>query len=343
MTEPTVPPSRRMRRNLQRVTMTDVAAAADVSPSTVSLFLRRPGAVSDRIGARVSAAIEELGYVPNAMAGGLAAAGSRVVSVIVPSLRNAFFSETLSALEGLLAHAGLQVLVGHTEYSLAQEEALVRAALSWAPAAVVLTGQRHTDTTRALLRKAATPVVEMWELGGVPIDQAVGFSHAAVGHRIAQRFVERGYASAAFLGARLADDSRAGQRAAGFLAGMEAAARPARLLEDPDPASTGVGARLLARMLDAPVRAVACSNDTLALGVLFEAQRRGLAVPGDLAVAGFGDLDFAAQTVPPLTTIRPSADRIAAQVAACILARNTDPEASTSHDTGFTFMARESA
>lgn len=347
------PRSPRKRRKMQSITMTDVAQLAAVSPSTVSLYLRKPAAVSERISLRVKAAIDELGYVPNYVAGGLAAAGSRVVSVIVPSLRNAFFSETVTELERLLAQHGLQTLVGHTEYSREQEEALVRAALSWAPAAIVLTGCTHTQATRDLLRKTATPVVEMWELGCTPIDQAVGFSHEAAGRCIARRFIEQGYDSAAFLGARLGEDLRAAQRAQGFLDEMAEAGLPARLLEDAQPASTASGVRLLAAMDDAPARAVACSNDTLALGVLFEAQRRGISVPGTLAVAGFGDLDFAAQTVPPLTTIRPAADQIAAKVAGCILAR--DPlagpgsaaeadgaDAPRSHDTGFTFVPRAS-
>ena len=337
----------RKRRKMQRVTMTDVAKHADVSPSTVSLYLRKPEAVSERIGQRVEHAIAELGYVPNYVAGGLAAAGSRVVSVIVPSLRNAFFSDTVTELEKLLAESRLQTLVGHTEYSATQEEALVRAALSWAPAAVVLTGTAHTQATRDLLRRNGTPVVEMWELTDDPIDQAVGFSHEDVGRRIARHFIGKGYESAAFLGARMGDDKRAADRARGFEAEMRAYGVPVQVVEDHAPASTGSAARLLDN-LDSPVRAVACSNDTVALGVLFEAQRRGIAVPGELAIAGFGDLEFSAQSVPPLTPVRPSASEIAARVADCIRAR--DPLTATSgagegprvFDTGFTFVPRES-
>ncbi|MDB6177404.1 LacI family DNA-binding transcriptional regulator [Paracoccus sp. Z330] len=337
----------RTRRKMQRVTMSDVAKAAAVSPSTVSLFLRKPSAVSERIASRVQRSIDELGYVPNYVAGGLAAAGSKVVSVIVPSLRNAFFSETVAELERLLARGGLQTLVGHTEYSLDQEEALVRAALSWAPAAVVLTGCRHNAATRKLLLRSNTPVVEMWELGGQVIDQAVGFSHEQVGRHIARRFIDQGYESAAFIGARLDEDFRAAQRSEGFLAEMQEAGITARLVENSAPASTSNGVRLFEEVCMNPVRAIACSNDTLALGVLFEAQRRDLSIPTELALAGFGDLDFAAQMVPPLTTVRPAADKIARKVAECILRpqAETDRQNSpfpTEHDTGFTLVPRAS-
>ena len=70
-------------------------------------------------------------------AGTPAAASSRAVSVIVPSIRNAFFAETVSTLQAELGKEKIQVLLGHTEYSEREEENLVRAALSWSPAAIV--------------------------------------------------------------------------------------------------------------------------------------------------------------------------------------------------------------
>ncbi|PZX16999.1 LacI family transcriptional regulator [Palleronia aestuarii] len=343
MTEPdrSDHPERR-RRKMQSVTMSDVARAAQVSPSTVSLYLRKPEAVSERVGARVADAIETLGYVPNFVAGGLAAATSRVVSVTVPSLRNAFFSETVTELERLLSGRSLHTLVGHTEYSLEQEERLVRAALSWSPAAVVLTGHTHTDTTRDLLARSGASVVEMWDFGPDPIGRSVGFSHHAVGRCIADHFASQGYGSGAFAGARLTEDARAAQRAQGFLDGMRDRGLSARLVEVAGPASTGAGADLLSRVMEDPVRAVACSNDTVALGVMFEAARRGLRVPQDLAVAGFGDLEFAAQTIPPLTTVRPPAKRIAAAVAEAVLL-GPDGDAPRRVDVKFAFCRRGSA
>ena len=171
----------RKRRKMQRVTMMDVAKHAQVSPSTVSLYLRKPESVSPAAGQEIARAVSTLGYVPNLVAGGLAAASSKVVSIIVPSIRNAFFAETVSTLQAELRAEGLQVLLGHSEYAEAEEEALIRTALSWSPAAVVLTGLTHSPDARKLLKASGIPVIEMWELGGEPIDMAVGFSHPEVG------------------------------------------------------------------------------------------------------------------------------------------------------------------
>ncbi len=323
----------RRRRKMQRVTMVEVAALAAVSPSTVSLYLRKPAAVSPAAGRAIAHAIDSLGYRPNLVAGGLAAASSRVVGVVVPSIRNAFFADTVAALQSGLAAAGLQLLLGHTEYSEQEEEALVRTALSWAPAAVVLTGLGHSAATRRLLRASGLPVVEIWELGGEPIDMAVGFSHAAVGRTAAAHLLAKGRRRLAFLGARLQDDRRARQRAEGFQAAARAAGATVDLVANPAPASAEVGGLLLDQLLrqssngGPEVDAVACSNDHVALGVLFECQRRGLAVPERLAVIGFGDLDYSAWSNPPLTTIRPSGALIGAEAARLIAARVASAEA----------------
>jgi LacI family gluconate utilization system Gnt-I transcriptional repressor len=339
----------RKRRKMQRVTMMDVAKLAQVSPSTVSLYLRKPAAVSPAAGQEIARAISTLGYVPNLVAGGLAAASSKVVSVIVPSIRNAFFAETVSTLQSELAAEGLQVILGHSEYGEDQEEALVRTALAWAPAAVVLTGLSHSAETRKLLQASGVPVVEMWEIGGEPVDMAVGFSHPQVGASAARHLLSKGRRSIAFLGARMQEDHRAAKRASGFVEETRRAAEPAscEIINHPGAATVEAGSLLLDRALQQvpDLDGIACSNDLVALGALFECQRQGIAVPDRLAVVGFGDLDFSASCIPSLTTIRPSGDLIGKEVARLILA-GIDGErpagASPIIDTGHVLVERRS-
>lgn len=338
----------RKRRKMQRVTMMDVAKLAQVSPSTVSLYLRKPAAVSPAAGKEIARAISALGYVPNLVAGGLAAASSKVVSIIVPSIRNAFFAETVSTLQSELAAESLQVLLGHSEYGEDQEEALVRTALSWAPAAVVLTGLSHSAETLKLLQASGVPVVEMWELGGKPIDMAVGFSHPQVGASAARHLLSKGRRTLAFLGARMQEDHRAAKRASGF---SETACTEdviaCEIINHPGAATVEAGSLLLNRALQQlpNLDGIACSNDLIALGALFECQRRGIAVPDGIAVVGFGDLDFSASCIPSLTTIRPSGDLIGREVARLILnsIHGQRPEgAARIIDTGHVLIERRS-
>ena len=339
----------RKRRKMQRVTMMDVAKLAQVSPSTVSLYLRKPAAVSPAAGQEIARAISTLGYVPNLVAGGLAAASSKVVSVIVPSIRNAFFAETVSTLQSELAAEGLQVILGHSEYGEDQEEALVRTALAWAPAAVVLTGLSHSSETRKLLQASGVPVVEMWEIGGKPVDMAVGFSHPQVGASAARHLLSKGRRSIAFLGARMQEDHRAAKRASGFAEEAKRAAERAtcEVINHPGAATVEAGSLLLSRVLQQvpDLDGIACSNDLIALGALFECQRQGIAVPDRIAVVGFGDLDFSASCIPSLTTIRPSGDLIGKEVARLILAGiHGDHSAGASRiiDTGHVLIERRS-
>jgi len=342
------PATLRRRRKMQRVTMTEVAHAAGVSPSTVSLYLRKPALVSPEIGARIAAVVDELGYVPSLVAGGLAAAGSRVVSIIVPSVRNAFFADTVSALQEELGASGLQLMLGHTDYSAAQEEALVRTALSWSPAAIVLVGMEHTRAARGLLLTTAVPVFEIWECGQSPTDTAVGFHNREVGIAAALHLIERGRTRLAFFGARMQEDRRAHQRAAGFARAVTDRGVDAPLMLDrPGVAATETGVALLDEALAADPRldAIACSNDIVALGVLFECQRRGIAVPDQLAVIGFGDLNFSASCVPPLTTIKPPGEAIGRKVGQLIGSRlqgSPRPASPQVFDLGFSLIVRQS-
>ena len=271
-----------------------------------------------------------------------------VVSIIVPSVRNAFFADTVSALQDALEPSGLQLMLGHTEYSLAREEALVRTALSWSPAAIVLVGLEHSRATRQLLLAAGVPVFEVWEHSQNPVDSAVGFHHREVGIAAATHLIERKRTRLCFLGARMSEDRRAEQRAAGFVRRVIDGGLPEPpVLNAPGNATTDAGARLLAEAVaaDPAIDGIGCSNDLIALGVLFECQRRGIAVPGRLGVIGFGDLVFSASCVPPLTTIRPPGDEIGRKVGELILQRlegaprPTRPQA---FDLGFKLKVRQS-
>lgn len=335
--------SKREQRQ-QRVTMTQVAELARVSPSTVSLFLRDPGRVASATVRAIESAIDALGYVPNAMAGGLAGGGGRLVGVVVPSVRNAFFAETILGLQETLAPEGLQVMLGNTGYDSRAEQAIVRSVLSWKPAAMVLTGLAHDRDTVRALRQSAVPVIETWEIGAQPLDLAIGFSHEAAGAAAARHLYGRGRRRLAFLGARLADDARARQRSQGFLAAATGAGAEAVCLDHPAPAGAQVGTILLDRLLrEGPaVDGLSCSNDLVALGVLFECQRRGLQVPGDLAVIGFGDQESSAYCNPTLTTIKPSGRVIGEEAGRQILARLAGQQRGDSNtiDTGFSLIQR---
>jgi len=326
--------------------MSDVAELAGVSTSTVSRALRNPGTVSPELRARVDAATASLGYVPNSMAGGLAASRTRTVGVIVPSLVNSFFSATIEAMAEVLNGDGYQILLGNSGYTIEREEALVNSFLSWSPAAIVLTGQIHSRITLQRLLNADMPIVEMWELGDNPLDTLVGFSHRAAGRAAARHLLDTGRQRLAFVGAAPEQDRRATQRGAGFSEAVIEAGFPAPVcLTMPERASVEGGGQLIAQLVTThpEIDGVFFSNDVLMLGALFECQRRCIRVPQALGLIGFGDLDFAAWSQPTLTTIRPPRREIGTAVAEHLLQRFRDPAGvATTIDLGFDLVIRGS-
>jgi LacI family transcriptional regulator, gluconate utilization system Gnt-I transcriptional repressor len=134
-------------------------------------------------------------------------------------------------------------------------------------------------------------------------------------------------------------------RAQAFIKAFEAA-QDIPVVSVESPANLGDGRRALTRLLDEHpgIDAVYCGADIMALGVLMEARHRGLSVPGQLKVIGYGDQNFAADTDPPLTTIRIDGTRIG-KLAASMLVEKIETGAGKQRkvDVGFTLVERETA
>jgi LacI family gluconate utilization system Gnt-I transcriptional repressor len=329
-------------------TLIDVAKVAGVSPITVSRALNQPHLVRPNTVAKVQEAVQQTGYVKNMMAGALASNRSKLISLVLPTIATPIFADMVEAASDRLTQAGYQVLLGLSRYEAWREEVLVETILSRRPDGVMLTGTLHTDITRRRLQLARIPVVEAWDMSPSPIDMVVGFSHEGVGHALARHLVERGYRRIAVLSA---DDPRAERRNQGLqaeLARMGIAVAAVQTM--PPPTTMQAGREGLTRLLAlAPdIDAVYCSSDTLAHGLMIEAMSRGLKVPEQLAVIGFGDLNFAAHTHPPLSTVRVDGRNIGLVAAQAILDRidgvtaDTDT-ASRVFDTGFQLIQRGSS
>ncbi|MBL8323652.1 MAG: LacI family DNA-binding transcriptional regulator [Rubrivivax sp.] len=358
-TEPRAPPARRSRRSSGAVTLHDVAKLAGIAPITASRAINTPAQVSPAVHQRVAEAIAKTGYVPNRLAGGLASSRSRLVAAVVPTISGPIFAPTIEALTESLAARGYQLMLGQSGYGAGQEgsreDALLEAIIGRRPDGVVLTGIVHSSLGRRRLLAAGIPVVETWDLTATPIDMLVGFSHAEVGRAVARFLQARGRRRLAVI---IGSDDRAAQRGAAFAAEAKALGLPdVRVITVPAPSTMRAGRSALGELLaDASpagpaagrgrraVDAVFCSSDLLALGVLAEAAARHVAVPKALAVVGFGDLAFAADTLPPLTTVHINAGAIGRQAAEFIVERAEGRSVPARViDIGFSITERESA
>jgi LacI family gluconate utilization system Gnt-I transcriptional repressor len=344
-----LPPPRRSRRKSGGTTLRDVAALAGVAPITASRALNTPNAVSEQILLRVRRAVEQTGYVPNMLAGGLASRKSRLVAAVIPTISGNVFLEMVQSLTASLAAYGYQLMLGQSGYEDSREDELLETIIGRRPDGVVLTGIMRSAQGRQRLLTSGIPVVETWDLTPNPIDMLVGFSHEKVGEAVARYLHGKGKRRVATLSA---NDQRAQRRMKAFSdtaveLGMVAPGEtevPGWLLSAPTNVGMGrAGLReLLARHPD--IDALFCSSDMVALGVLTEAQAMGIAVPGRLAVVGLGDLSFSRDLNPALTTVRIDGARIGATAARFIVERSEEREVRDGIvDIGFSIIERDSA
>jgi len=292
--------------NRKRVTLGDVARYVGVGSMTVSRALRKPEMVSLRLRSRILQAVDELGYVRNRVASGLASGTARLVPVIIPTLHHSVYVPFLEGLYTVLPEAGYQILLGTTEYLIDQEEQLVRALLGWFPDGLLLSGVDHSMRTREMLERVQIPVVEVMDVSESPIDMNVGFSHHQVGVAVAEYLSTKGYREIAYAGTLSEIDLRSVKRIAGFQETLKNRGLCDHLIQgSTEPSSIALGATMLNELLQKypQVQAIFFANDDLAAGALFECQRRGIRVPDHLGIMGFNDQEIASAVVPAITSV----------------------------------------
>ncbi|WP_194790808.1 LacI family DNA-binding transcriptional regulator [Pseudomonas sp. UFMG81] len=333
-------------RTTGRPTLAEVARLSGVSPITASRALRGVSTVAPELVEKVMAAASSLGYVANPAARALASARSQSVVVLIPSLSNQLFIDTLEAIHEVMRPRGLEVLIGNYHYDLAEEENLIRNYLAYQPCGMLLTGFDRSEGARQMLAASGVPCVHMMELGGAAGALSVGFSQHQAGRAAARHLIERGRRRLGFIAAQL--DPRVMQRAEGFRQALAEAGLQAQELEmlDPQPSSIGLGGALFSRLLEqAPdVDGIFFCNDDLAQGAVLQALRQGIEVPRQVAMVGFNDLPASAHMVPPLTSIRTPRAAVGRGAAQALLALLDGKRvACEQQDLGFELMQRESS
>lgn len=287
--------------------MKEIAIRAGVTAMTVSRALRTPDKVSPDTLERISKAVDELGFVRNSVAGSLSSRRSRMVAVSVPTLANSVFSDFIEELSTCLIASGYTTMVACSSYDHKHEEHILAEFLGWRPAGVILTGTSHTDRTKDLCRRSGVPVIETWCRTDNPLDIVIGFSNQRAAYEMTRSLIDWGYKKIGFGFVQSDQNDRSFERRRGWKKALAEAG-----YEHQDTRTQGgsfeirEGAHILDSILERhpDTDAIMLASDTLAVGALMQAQRRGLRVPEDIAITGFGDVELARETVPTLTTVR---------------------------------------
>ena len=338
--------SKRVRTGSAGHRIEEVARLAGVAPITVSRVLNQPETVSEKTRAAVWAVIEQIGYIPNRLAGGLASNKSRTVGMVLPYIDNPAFAERVQGVTDTICAEGYTMLLGLSGYSPEAELEHVISFLGQRVAGLILTGTVHADRTRKLLARAGVPVVEVPLISGQLIDMAVGYSNEAACYAMMEYLARCGYRKIGLISTPVANDQIVIDRRAGYekaVSDLGLVRNPTLMLE----ANVGVvnGSKgfveLLSRHPD--VDAVFCTTDIHAIGCALEAKRRGIDVPGDIGIAGYDDIELAQEFLPPLTTVRLERYEIGRTAAKLLLQRihgETPPQPIV--DLGFEIISRGS-
>jgi LacI family gluconate utilization system Gnt-I transcriptional repressor len=275
--------------------------------------------------------------VPNLVAGSLATARTNAIGVLVPTIANSIFADTVQGLSDEFEPLGYAVILAQSRYDAARENHALAALLSRRPEAIIMVGSPATEEGDRLLRRARIPIVETWDLPAAPIDAVAGFDNYAAGTAVARHLVAEGRRRLAFIGG---DDPRATRRWCGFRDEVLAAGvrEPRRLILDRNASGSVVA---LASLPD--VDAVFAANDAHAIGFMAGLRdagllRNGPATEQPVAVIGLGDLEMGRLIAPKLSTVRIHGDAIGRTAAKLTLERSGPRRI----DLGFELVLRDS-
>lgn len=306
-----------------RPTLHDVAARAGVSIATVSRVLNGAPSIRPETLARVQHAIRTLGFRPNRLGQELRSGQSHAVGVLVPSLANPIFADSVDGIQDAAAEAGWSVVIACSRYDAVRERAAVEGLLARALGGLLLTvADADRSPTLDALDEAGQAYVLLYNQPDRPDRTCVSVDNVAAGRTATQALVAAGHRRLAMVAGRFAASDRSRCRHAGFLAALAEAGLPAgRLLEVDFEADDLV--ETLRPIFAAPERPTGlfCSNDLLALRLIGALRRLGLEVPAQVSVVGLDGIEVGRLVEPTLASIVQPAREMGRQAFLQLLAR----------------------
>ncbi len=309
-------------RKSTSVSLADVAEKAGVSKMTASRALRGTSGYSVETRELVLRIANEMGYVPNRLAAAFGSnTTSNLVGICVPTLSRELYGQILEGMENKFASVNYQPIVGVVGYDDDAELAWINSALSWRPSGLIIAGRERSSANRTFLQSLAIPCVEIWNLcgGADTIQKAdpmrVGFNHFKVGEEMGGYLVSRYNGPFGYIGIREGQVKLGADRLSGFesaLAGSGVSAPQKGNAENSliataflnDKSSFYAGYYGTEQILTAnpDLRVLYYLDDNMAVGGMMLCQQKGLKIPGDIAIAGFGGMDIGAILPTRLTT-----------------------------------------
>lgn len=291
-----------------KVTIEDIARAANVAKSTVSKVINDSPKISAETKARVRRIMEELHYIPNGIATGLARQSSRNVGLLIDMSRqdeflNLFFYNILGGIESVIAAQGYELTISNVQSGEGERHYLNRMVLSKRVDGLIANSSVLGGGLPDELNRRSIPYLSIGEIAAPA--SWVDFDNELGGTMLVRHLVEQGYERIAFIGGTR-EESIFTRRHAGYVRALKEAGLPVK----PEWTVNGTadeheGCRAGLALLEGGDRpdAVVCISNFAAFGVMQAARQLGIAVPAELGIAAFDDYPLSRYTSPPLTAL----------------------------------------
>ena len=297
----------------KRSNLRDVARFAEVSVATVSRVLNSPEVVKSDTRERVEKAIELLGFYPSAAARAINSGRSKIVGALIPTLDNDIFALTVDAIESRLGDFGFSLVVATTNEDPEMEALKAKELLDIGVEGLFLSGVSHSEALYALIDRTRVPAVAISYYDPGFRYPTVGYDNRAAAKLALDHLLELGHRRIAVVHGPVASNDRTRERAIGATVERDDVSQVFFETEISVAGGSEIVIRALKERQD--FDAYLCVTDVLAFGVLFELQRAGIAVPGEVSVMGLHDLPIAESTNPRLSTVRLPARRMGKRAA----------------------------
>jgi LacI family sucrose operon transcriptional repressor len=320
-------------------TIVDIAKLAGVAKSTVSRYLNG-GSVSEVTKRKIEVVIAETGYTPNAFAQSLKAKRTNIIGTIVPQLDSYEISQTLIGIDEQLRELNYRMLVSNTNQDLNREIENIYTLAKQKAAGIILLATQITDLHLQAISEINIPVL----LVGQQHDEIYSLVHdnEEAGYAMGKYIIEQGHRRLAFLGVSETDIAVGVKRKEGFKrAAREVSNCDVRYFETNSNMSEAVASALAIFDGFFP-SALVCATDDIAIGAVKAAYTKGMHVPANLSVTGFGGYEMTAMMNPALTTVKFYFTRIGKTAAQHIVELVNGKEIPMLTYSGFDIIARES-
>lgn len=305
------------------VTIKDVARRANVSFTTVSHVINSTRPVSADAAGRVEAAIAELGYFPSGVARALQSKRTRTIGMIVTTTSNPFFGEVIRGVERAAFQAGYTLMICNTDDVAQHLVAYMRMLLTnRVDAVVVMTTNASPEFFRRLGQIKRAPVVAI-DAPADSVSSVFSDDSRQGGEQVGRFLVERGFDRIAVVSGP-ESHPRMAHRLEGFRMALASSGRQLaseNVVRTELTMNGGLDAarKLLGRPSGELPEAVFALSDVLAIGLMHGLREAGIKIPEDVSVVGYDDIEMAAHTFPPLTTVRQPAAEIGAAAANALI------------------------